>query len=411
LRQEGFTNAASEDVSNQQLGRAQLDMARAIEGHIGRNLPQGGPVDLAQFQDARRALAKNYTVQSVLRGNEVDPQALARVQRADPELLDGGLKLAADFANGQGREVSALRTTVNAPSVVKDIAGAASLQQPISSTVQGVAGSLGRRLLTGGSAQGRAAAQTAFPGRLGEEFTPRPGLTPPPGNVGRVPPIQGEMPLPPGPPAGPGWTTSLGAGGPASGGRGGEISLADLLSHGVERGPPAGLSLAPEAPRPEGLTFRYSPELAAGGLETAPTPAGAPRERLGDLAAVMSQGVPEGTVARAAQPMRVPAVQYPGGQPARMLINNASGESAASQEAINRGTRDLAMVDPDGNETPLLRDVTQADRRAPKGNLIVDRSTGEIIDRGGMNQRQAESLRNRWASLIRLGDNFVPGRP
>lgn len=79
-----------------------------------------------------------------------------------------------------------------------------------------------------------------------------------------------------------------------------------------------------------------------------------------------------------------------------LLANNASGESAASLEAINRGTRNLVRVDADGNASPVLRDVTQVDARAPKGNLLVDANTGEIVDRGGMNQREANGLLARY---------------
>jgi len=70
----------------------------------------------------------------------------------------------------------------------------------------------------------------------------------------------------------------------------------------------------------------------------------------------------------------------------------------------------LVQVDPDGNGTPVMRDVTQADRSAPKGHLIVDKHTGEIVSRGSdLNSRAATGLLNRWASRIKLGDNFTPG--
>lgn len=83
----------------------------------------------------------------------------------------------------------------------------------------------------------------------------------------------------------------------------------------------------------------------------------------------------------------------------RILNNNASGESAASLEAINRGTRNLALVRPDGSSVPVMRDVTQIDRGAPKGHVIVDRDTGEIVSRGAdLNQSVANGLRNRFMS-------------
>lgn len=394
LRQEGFTNAASDDISNQQLGRAQLDMARAIEGHIGDTLPPNGTVSLQQFQDARKALAKNFTVQSALRGNDVDLNALARVQRADPQLLDGGLKTAADFAN-ENREVVGLPTKLKAPGLVQDLRDV-SLTKPSTIVQAPGLGVLGRRLLTGGSTDSTLE-------RTRRLF----------GNRGDFAPLEPQAPQPPLGMA----IAGEGAGGPAPAapGRPGDIPLADLLSHGVEQPAPGGLSLAPGgAPAaPGGIPFQVDPGHAAGGLELAPeAAAGAGEPRLGDLAAVMSQGVPEGIMSRTTRPRgrgTIPTIDYPEGTTHEALANNASGESAASQEAINRGTRDLAVVDPDGNGTDLLRDVTQVDRTAPKGHLIVDKSTGNIVDRGGLPKNQAEGLRNRWASRVKLGDNFTSG--
>lgn len=256
LRQEGFTNVASDDVSNQQLGKAQLDMADAVEGHIGRNLPPGGDVSLDQFQDARKALAKNYTAQSALRGDTFDLRKIASIQRASPTLLDGDMKTTADFANSNN-EVVGQPNALNSPSAVKDVLSLNPMSHPLGSAVQAVGGTLGRRILTGGASPVRT-------GGLGAQFEP--------------------------------------------------------------------------------------------------------------------------------------------------LANNASGESAASQEAINRGSRNVMQVDPDGNGSPVMSGVNQVDARAPQGHLLVDGDTGEILDRGGMNQRGAEGLRNRWQATRSggLGSQFTP---
>lgn len=350
LRQEGFHNIASDDVSNQQLGHAQLDMANAIEGHIGRNLPTNGPVSLDQFQQARQALAKNYTVQAALRGNNVDMTALARVQRADPQLLSGGLQTLADFANAN-TGAAAVPNPLQEPSLGKDIANI-SLTKP-ASWVAPVVDAGARRALTGSTDAAIQQALSAFPPRAPGTFGRLPPgplrLEPPPGSTG-VTPVQRQWELPPG------------EGRPSVSGPEPGFSLAEMLA-------PQGA-----APSPGGSVGSGS---------------------VGSLADVMSQGVPEGLVARTA--------------PRGPLTNNASGESAASAEAINRGTRPLVEIDPDGNEKPILRDVTQADVKAPKGHLILDSSTGEIIDRGGLNERLANGLRNRWAALSgqRLGDTFV----
>ncbi len=406
LRQEGYANLASEDVSKQQLGKAQLDMSRALEQHVTDTLPPGSPVSTDQLQTARTALAKNYAVQAALRGNDVDMGALARVQRGDPGLLTGGLQTTADFANKNPAITGLASRVYSAPSYLKDVLGvpgtheATSFVSPSfwSGLLSGKA--LARRLLTGNTDAAVAAARAAYPPVLGDAFAPLDpsrsfDLQPPPGAASAAP-IQQTMDLPPGGgsvlhPTG-GLTASTPVA-PTPAPTQGGIPLADLLAHGVEQPPPAGLSLVPAGLSPQqGIPFSPNLEHAAGGLTLAPEDAWfkGPAPDLSDLAAVKSQGVPEGIVQRA---------------------NNASGESAASLEAINRGTRPLAIIDPDGNERTVLRDVTQADQRAPKGHLLIDTSTGEIIDRGGLSQSQANGLRNRWATQGRaLGDHFMMGR-
>lgn len=405
FRQEAYSRLGNEggnSVDQQAVGRAQLEMANAIEDHIGRNLPKNADVSIEQFQAARKALAKNYTVQAALRGNDIDPNALARIQRNEPQLLDGPMELAARFAN-ENREVVGLPTRLNAPGVAKDLSNVNPLKLgSLGSAATGGAGpALGRRLLTGGSAAGRATAREAFPGRLGDEFAP---LTP----------------KPPEPPAGMA-VAGEGAGGPHGPPQGNNSDLAAVMSHGVEQPPPPGLTAGPMgAPQGEGVPFQRNAAHEAGDLSLGDMVADLHRTygSNSDLPGVMSQGVPEGTMTRTS-PGGTPgtrSMRGPGKGPALniragdFLANNASGESAASQEAINRGTRDLVQVDPDGNGSPVMRDVTQIDRRSPKGHLLVDRSTGEIVDRGGLNQRMAEGLRNRWASRVRLGDTFAPAR-
>jgi hypothetical protein len=439
LRQEGFANAASEDVSNQQLGKAQLDMARAVEGHIGRNLPTTGDVSLEQFQGARKALAKNFTVQAALRGSNVDMQALARAYRADPELLDGGTKMLAQFADAHP-EVSSLpspNTRYNPPGLARDFSDI-DLKKPLT-YVQPALGAAARRVMTGSPAAAVEQAGAMFPPRSPQAFAPIPpppppriaGLLPSPAmvnagggvatpgaldNLGLTPDVQAAAAAHPGaprlgalhrPPEAPApmesvemhgpenWSSVLQTNGappvarPSLGG----VPLADVLAHGVEQAPPPGLSLALDqnpAP-PSGLTFQRNAAHEAGDLGLAPDDSWFSkdhREHMKDLADVMRQGVPDGTMVRT----------VPG-----RLANNASGESAASMEAISRGTKPLAIIDPDGNAQPLLRDVTQIDRTAPKGHLIIDTATGEIIDRGGLTQAAANGLRNRWAALKPAG--------
>jgi hypothetical protein len=179
LRQEGFTNVASDDVSAQQLGRAQLGISRAIEDHIGRNIPNDADVTLQQFQDARKTLAKNFTVQSALRGGDVDLKALARAQRADPGVLDGGMKLLADFGDAHP-EVAALpseATRYSPPSAARDLSDI-SLKDPVS-WIRPALGNLARRSLVGDREAAIAQANQAFPARAAGSFSPPPPAPPP----------------------------------------------------------------------------------------------------------------------------------------------------------------------------------------------------------------------------------------
>lgn len=435
LRQEGFGNVASEDVSNQQLGKAQLDMARALEGHIERNLPPGADVSQEQYLAARKALAKNYTVQGALRGNDVDMKALARAYRADPTLLDGGTQTLAKFADTHG-EVAALpaeSTRYNPPGLGRDVSDI-NLKSPASWVRPLAAGPVARRVLTGSQEEAIAQANAMYPPRDPSQFAPIPpppkpaiaglleapkppdtmvnaggGATTPAAlnDLGLSPDVQAAaaahpgaprpgVPLPaPAPPAPApvdfqppqNWSSVLQPNGPvpAPAPRSPASMYADVLSQGVEQPPPAGLSLAPHVPpSADVIPFQRNAAHEAGDLKLAPEDAwfkpGA-RSKGSQYADVLSGKVPNKFRDRGAP-----------------TTNNASGESAASVEAINRGTRPLAIVSPDGIEQPVLKDVTQADRKAPKGSLIIDTSTGEIIDRGGLNAAQANGLRNRWAA-------------
>ena len=406
LRQEGHKNIGSEDVSNQELGRAQLDMAKAIEGHIERNLDPNGGVSIEQFRAAREALAKNHTVESVLRGNSVDLSALARIRQAHPGLLTGGLDLLGQFA-AENPDITSLATRkYEPPGFLKDVFGEsggrpASFLEP--STYVGAVGgkAAARRVLTGTSRSALERANRMFPGRPAGTFDPIPpqGAPPNPDVVPFTRP-EGPPPLSASPPAGAGPRAAAPEG----------FSLADLLSHGVEQPPAAGLSLADElgvgGHSGQGVPFRPNLDFSAGGLEEGATPAAAPHEPLGDLAAVASQGVPEGIMARA--PRRPagtqPTIEFPGGEKTvSRAANNASGESAASQEAVNRVAEESSkgvtryLVDPDGNTT-VLRGVDAVDAKAPKGSIVIQEGGGaepRILDRGGMTQALAKGLMNR----------------
>lgn len=253
LRQEGFKRSASEDVDQQNIGKAQLGIARALEGYVGKALPENADVSLDQFQAARKALAKNWTVQEALHGSDIDMQSLARVARAEPELLDGGLKVMGDFANDAGRQVTSLPNRYNPPSPIRDLAGVVNVHRPVQSTIQGIpgVGSTARRFLTGDTAAAIDRAQQMFPGRPPGQFAPLNSAQLPGGRLVR-----------------PGETGDVGAQGTGTGANPNPSptapmgDLATVMSEGVPPSRSPGLSVGPMgSPGGQGLSFRPSPEV------------------------------------------------------------------------------------------------------------------------------------------------------
>jgi hypothetical protein len=383
LRYNGFQNIASEDPEKTALGRGQLSLSDALHQHMVDTLPPDAPVSADQLNAARVALAQNHTIENVLGPNgNINLTKLAKLHNDNPGMLTGPMSEIAQFASDHP-EVTRLpgdEQRFNPPSVVKDLLSI-DITHPVSSGAQALFGAGARRAIRSGTPPPVTTPVTG----LGGEFGPieRPGPQPPPG-------MTASPPTAPAPPA---------AGPP------GQIPLADLLSHGVEQQPAQGLSLSPEPSAPAGVPFARNAAHEAGPFSlvlVGSSTQSVPKEDNRDLGAVMSQGVPEGTIARTVQN---PGLKMPVTKSPRFVANNASGESAASQEAINRGTSNLVEVDPDGNEHPVLRDVTQADREPSPNHLIVNKDTGDIVKSGGMAPALARGLLNRWKSR-QLGQQF-----
>lgn len=282
LRQEGATRLGSDDVEQHNLGRAQLDMAKALEQHMEDALPPGADVSPEQFQAARTAYAKNMAVQGALRGGNVDMHAIARIQRNDPGLLTGPMAHIADFANDHPA-VTRLTNAVEVPPSIQNDFGKAigtGSHQGAIDRLFGASGipTIARRILTGGPDTAMATARQTPVSGLAGEFAP---LTP------------DELPMQPSPGQAfsshqPDLATGatpqrdffgFGAGGmtadtpvvPPAAPHSGGINLADVLSHGVEQPPAEGLSLGPMgAPPQHGIPFAVNAEHAAGGLQLAP---------------------------------------------------------------------------------------------------------------------------------------------
>lgn len=395
LRQEGYARLGTQDVEQQNLGKAQLRMADGLEQHIDDTLPKNGPVSLEQLQDARVALAKNHAVRGALHGGNVDLNALGRMQQATPNLLTGELATAASFAQDHPRVAGLANHIEVPPSFSNDVGEAlnSGRHHDVIGRLLGASGvSAGaRRVLTGNTAEAVQRAVQSLPGSNASRFAPLEPQPPTPGN----------------------WTTGTGAGptSPSPAGQPGQIPLSELLSHGIEQRPPQGLTAGPMGAAPgHGLPFTASPDMVGaqpvqGGAPrmlprvmddygnevnpntaepstvslgdrfargeqpadrpasviadrpTVPNPKAEPSlsdllEQLSDYAKVKSQGVPEDIAARTSGPRTGPTKPWlvdpnkPGNSRGfenlmedihgeEPLSNNASGQTDVSQEFAN----------------------------------------------------------------------------
>ena len=422
LRQEGSALLGSDDVEQQKLGRAQLDIARALEQHIADTLPPGSTVDLPQFQAARTALAKNYALQGAVKGGNVDLQAVARMQQRDPDLLTGEFHTAAQFANehpGVAQHPNRIEVPPSVPNDIGKAVGSGSdtvLNPAFWSRLVGGQG-LARRILTGSPDAATQAARSVPVSGLGGEFSALPpgnlNLQPPPGQVGNAP-IQRGLPLEQGSgqplnPTGGLTASAPNVPPPAGTGNPSDIPFADLLSHGVEQRPAPGLSVAPMGSQPAGTGIPFSRNAAheAGGLQLSPEDwlnNFLKGENNSDLAKVQSQGVPEDILQRAR------------GGTDQGSIGSVSPEFANAQAADQAAGITRKIVDPDGRGTPIsgvaARDVgiqgSSAGSQVGNG-IAIEEVPGQpprIINPGKLSPRLAQGLLNRYIAMRGLGGEF-----
>lgn len=97
LRERGFANKLSDNSNTQALGKAQLDLARALEDRLERATAANAPDLLPAFKEARIGFAKTGTIRASLVGHDINPQAVLRLADNNPGIT-GELKLIADLA-------------------------------------------------------------------------------------------------------------------------------------------------------------------------------------------------------------------------------------------------------------------------------------------------------------------------
>jgi hypothetical protein len=438
-----FYNSTETDA--QAMGDAYQGVANAYENFVGERLAANpnSPVSLADWQDARTAFAKNYAVQTALRGTSVDASKLAALQRKDPERLTGGLRLIAEQNNryplstgfgpttfeAGGVGASGTPQGILARHVTGPLLGAgvgSALGGPAGAAIGGATGLLGseafqgliRRALGGSPELGATTARRGVTDPRLFDFFDRP---------------EAPNPLPPFPgPQGP-FTLAdeLGAGSEGHDADEG-LSLADVLSHNVEQPPAQGLTAGPMGARaPQGIPFSVPPESVglsprrSGkkiienppshiiGVEGEPVETGMTGVNLQDPHDLIEElenlrDNPEvGYQNRSLGVAGSPATQLrtTGGVPEGTMIrtqNDLGGKvtnEAANRDALERASgQDRFLVDPDGKMWPI-RGIEAADATAPRGSIIIQKGVGAkpytIMDRGGLPQSHAEGLLNR----------------
>jgi hypothetical protein len=432
---------ASDQPDAHAMGDAYQNVANAYEDFVGRQLAANpkSPVSLADWQDARTAFAKNYTVQSALEGTSIRGSKIAALQRKDPERLTGELQLIAEqhnrapLSSGFGPTTTVdggVGASGSTPGIIaRHLTGPAlgagigtALGGPVGTAVGGGAGllasegmqSLIRRALGGSPEKGAAQARKALQDpRLSDFFNPQPPEEPPPGPLELTPP-PGKAFEPHQPQLATGAPTQrdfFGTGAnhipaagpmgvtPAAAGHPGDIPLMDLLSHGVEQEPAAELTAGPMgAPAQEGIPFQRNAAHEAGDLTTHEPTLMDLLENLKDHPAVMHQNRSRGLTGDLMNQLDTSP-----GVPEGIVTKNDLG-GKATNEAINRDKlerasgQDRFLIDPDGKMWPV-RGVEAADATAPKGSIIVQKGIGgtpySILDRGGLPRSHANGLLNR----------------
>jgi len=136
LRFDGQANKASLDPAKKELGRVQVRAAEALEGLTDRNLSaQGQPDLMAAFQDARKTIAKTYSVEKALNDQTGDVSAAvlaAQLKKGKP--LSGGIQTIAEAGQAFPKATQTLPQSYNAVSPVDYLGaglGAAATGHPL----------------------------------------------------------------------------------------------------------------------------------------------------------------------------------------------------------------------------------------------------------------------------------------
>lgn len=100
LRRNARKRGRSDDIKVNKEGEADQAAADSLEEALGKSLAaQGDEKLMSDYQSARQALARIHDVESVTRGQQIDPQGLRKIDERNPGRLNGNLKIIADAAD------------------------------------------------------------------------------------------------------------------------------------------------------------------------------------------------------------------------------------------------------------------------------------------------------------------------
>jgi hypothetical protein len=448
LRQEGYSQLGSDDISQQLEGTARLQMADALDQHIDASLPPDSNIDLTQ---TREDYAKGSQLLASLKGGEhVDPMVYARIFAKNPNLLTGNAQIL-------GRTAASLPSSAPFGANIGLVHG-------VNTALGAGAGAAAGHLLGApelGSIAGGATGMATAPyvARALHNLFAR-GDVGAAGETANNPALSyffknGETP--------PGWNRSAPAQQPplllthqpeptvnAGGGAATNTILDQLgLTHDVQQAgaqhpgaPSAGVEPPANSQPPMGVVHPPLTQNWAGAgpdnvpnLSTTPGAGGAGAPDMRGLGEVLSSLVPDNIVQRTAAPGGAPMYEALNRTPDDLdaqlqaladklgpadksggVANRGSNDSGVSPEFANVQDADRAsgvqrsVINPDGIGMPVnglaARDLgvtsNSGGASVPKGHIAIEERPGQaptIINRGGLSPQTAKGLLNRFLSL------------
>lgn len=133
LRSDAKVGFRSQDPSIYSLAKANSKMANALEGLMERSVKSLKPEFLSEFKSARQRIAKTYTIEKALKGENVDAVALGReLDKGKP--ISGAIKDVAEFGQnfkGAAQVNPPQMTNFRPADILVPVAGAMSTSNPM----------------------------------------------------------------------------------------------------------------------------------------------------------------------------------------------------------------------------------------------------------------------------------------